>query len=270
MPTTGTTATHRYDTLDLTVDGRVAWIRFTRPERLNSITEDVLSDLEAALGAATAAEQVRAAVLTGSGRAFSVGLDLDLLDRAFREPDYLDGVITRLGALLRTIERLPVPVVAAVNGLARAGGFELMLACDLVVISEEARIGDVHTPFGVIPAGGATVRLPRVVGVQRAREILLTGRWLTAQEAVELGLALHAVPAAELTAAAAELAARLTDKPRECLGALKRQLVETADLPAEAALAAERRVFLEYVTPPGSAAQEGFRAARERREPAWR
>jgi enoyl-CoA hydratase/carnithine racemase len=259
----------QFETMELAVDDRVAWLRFTRPDRLNSLSEAVLGDLDEALDQVAADTGVRALVLTGSGKAFSVGLDMGLLDRAFAEPEYFDSVLTRLGRLCLKLESLPVPTIAAVNGLARAGGFEMMLACDLVVLAEEARIGDVHTVHGVIPAGGSTVRLPRVVGAQRAREIFMTGRWIDPAEAVALGLAVRAVPGERLDAAAAELAASLTDKSRDCLGALKRQLVAVDGLALPEALEAERREFLAYVAPAGSDAQEGYRASKERRSPAW-
>lgn len=261
--------TQQYETLDLIIDGRIAWVRFTRPDRLNSISEGVLADLDDALDRVSENPGVRALVITGAGKAFSVGLDMDLLDRAFAEPEYFESVITRFGALCLKLERLPVTSIAAVNGLARAGGFELLLACDLVVVSEEARIGDVHTVHGVIPAGGSTVRLPKAVGAQRAREIFLTGRWLDPKEAVQIGLATRAVPAASLESAVTELAGGLIDKSRDCLAAVKRQLVAVDGLPIELALAEERREFLAYVCPPDSDAQEGYRSSKERRAPEW-
>lgn len=262
--------THAYPTLDLVREGRTAWIRFSRPDQLNSLSEQVLADLDSALDRVEADSGVRALMITGTGKAFSVGLDLDLLTRAFADPAYFESVLTRLGALCVRLESLPVVTIAAVNGLARAGGFELMLSCDLVVIAEEARIGDVHTVHGVAPGGGSTVRLPRVVGAQRAREIFLTGRWIAPDEAVSIGLALEAVPLTELEDSARVLAARLVDKSRDCLAAVKRQLVAVDGLPTSEGIVAERREFLAYVSPPDSDAQEGFRASVERREPSWR
>ena len=250
--TTVDATTEAFTTLDLVREGRTAWIRFTRPDQLNSLSEDVLSDLNAALDVVEADTGIRALVITGAGKAF------------------FESVLTRLGALCTRLESLPVVTIAAVNGLARAGGFELMLSCDLVLIAEEAKIGDVHTVHGVAPGGGSTVRLPRVVGAQRAREIFLTGRWIAPAEAVTIGLALDAVPLAELDDAARGLAARLIDKSRDCLGAVKRQLVAVDGLPTAEGIAAERREFLAYVSPPDSDAQEGFQASVERREPSWR
>jgi enoyl-CoA hydratase/carnithine racemase len=161
-----------------------------------------------------------------------------------------------------------VPVVAAVNGLARAGGLELMLACDLVLIADEARVADHHLAFGIVPGGGSTQRLPRKVGAQRAREIIFTARWLTGAEAVEAGLALRSVPRAGLDAAVEELVARLRPLSRPCLAATKAAINEGRDLPLDAALDVELEHFVRYLDEvPG--AREGYRAYVEKREPRW-
>ncbi|WP_141578379.1 enoyl-CoA hydratase/isomerase family protein [Actinomadura sp. WMMA1423] len=255
--------------MSLEVADRVARLTFTRPESLNSLTFQALDDLDSALDAVEADPEVRVLVVSGTGRAFSVGLDLALLDAAFADAAVWERVANRLAALTLRLERLPVPVVAAVNGLARAGGFELLLACDLVLVADSAHIADAHAEFGVVPAGGSTARLPRIVGRQRAREIFLTGRWIDAAEAVEFGIALRAVPAAELPAAAAELAARLARRSRACMAAMKRQLAAADGLPVAEAVGPEIEEFVAYVTPPDSDGQEGFRAYRENRAPSW-
>ncbi|TQM66440.1 short chain enoyl-CoA hydratase [Actinomadura hallensis] len=257
------------ETMTLEVRDRVARITFTCPESLNSLTAQALDDLEAAIGAAEADPEARVLVIGGTGRAFTVGLDLALLDEAFADPAVWERTANRLASLTLRLERLSMPVIAAVNGLARAGGFELLLACDLVLIADSARIADAHAEFGVIPAGGSTARLPRIVGRQRAREIFLTGRWIDAAEAVDLGIALEAVPAAELDAAADALAARLARQSRACMAAMKRQLNAADGLPVAEAVTPEIEEFISYTTHPDSDGQEGFRAYRENRPPAW-
>jgi enoyl-CoA hydratase/carnithine racemase len=257
------------ETMTFEVTGRIARITFTRPESLNSLTWGALDDLEAAIGAAEADPEVRVLVIGGTGRAFSVGLDLAVLDEAFADAAVWERLANRLAALTLRLERLPMPVIAAVNGLARAGGFELLLACDLVLVADSARIADAHAEFGVVPAGGSTARLPRIVGRQRAREIFLTGRWIPAAEAVELGIAVEAVPAGELSAAATALATRLAARPRSCMAAMKRQLAAAEGLPLAEAVVPEIAEFVAYVTPPDSDGQEGFRAYRESRPPSW-
>jgi enoyl-CoA hydratase/carnithine racemase len=257
------------ETMSLAVADRVARITFTRPEAMNSLTARVFDDLEAAIDAAEADPDVRVLVIGGTGRAFSVGLDLTLLDEAFADPAVWERIAKRLAALTLRLEGLSMPVIAAVNGLARAGGFELLLACDLVLIADSARIADAHAEFGVIPAGGSTARLPRIVGRQCAREIFLTGRWIPAAEAVELGIALKSVPADELDAAVAELAGRLARRSRNCMAAMKRQFAAVEALPLAEAVVPEIEEFVSYVTPADSDGQEGYRAYRENRPPAW-
>ena len=251
------------------VTQRVAHVTFNRPDSLNSITEQVLSDLDAVISAVQDDESVRAMVLRGSGRAFCVGLDLELLQRAFSDAGYFASVIRRLGDLLLRLEDLPVPVVGVANGLARAGGMEILLACDMVIVADEARIGDNHTNFGVMPGGGSTARLPRKIGDQRAKELILTARWLTGPEAVDYGVALRSVPETELDDAVEELLAGLRDKSRNCSAAVKRAMARTAVAPIRDAVAAELDEFVRYVCAPGSDAQEGLAASLERRAPNW-
>ncbi|WP_165959131.1 enoyl-CoA hydratase/isomerase family protein [Actinomadura sp. KC345] len=255
--------------MTLDVADRVARITFTRPDSLNSLTVQALDDLEAAIDAAVADPDVRVLVIGGTGRAFTAGLDLALLDEAFADPAVWERTARRLVALTLRLERLPMPVIASVNGLARAGGFELLLACDLVLMADSARVADAHAGFGLIPVGGSTARLPRVVGRQRAKEIFLTGRWISAAEAVEFGLALKAVPAGELDAAVAELATGLSRNSRAGMAAMKRQFAAGDGLPLAEAVTAEVEEFLSYVTAPDSDGREGFLAHRENRPPGW-
>jgi enoyl-CoA hydratase/carnithine racemase len=257
--------------VQLTVERRVAYVTLDRPERLNAIDESVLEGLESALHRIEADPELCALVVTGAGdRAFSVGLDLDLLERAFGDLDYWEATLRRLNACLLRLERLDVPVIAAVNGLARAGGYELALACDLMVVTEAARIGDAHTTFGVPPGGGATARLPRRIGLQRATELILTGRWLDASEAVAIGLAWRAVPAGGLTDAVEELLDALRRVPPRTLAAVKRSLRRGAGSDVAAAVEVEIEEFLAWARDMGDEAGEGFRAYRERRPPRWR
>jgi enoyl-CoA hydratase/carnithine racemase len=200
---------------------------------------------------------------------FCVGLDLDLLTRAFADLGYFGSVLERFNAALHDIESLDVPVIAAVNGLTRAGGFELLLACDLVLAADEARIADHHAAFGMMPGGGATQRLPRKIGDQRARALLLTARWLGGAEAVGWGLALDSVPRAQLAGRVDALTAELVDKPRACAGAIKDAVAAGAGLGIREAVQAEIDRFLRYMDTDRTG-HEGFAAYREGREPSWR
>jgi enoyl-CoA hydratase/carnithine racemase len=236
---------------------------------VNSLDEEALSGLDALLDRVRDDEDVRALVLTGAGSTFCIGLDLDLLGRAFDDHDYFLDVVGRYHAILRRIETLPVPVVAAVNGTTRAGGFELMLACDLVVVADEAKVADHHLHFGILPGGGATARLPRLVGPQRAREIMLTGRFLLGPEVAHLGLALCSVPGERLLDATSELTASLVDKPRPTMARLKTLLVEQEGLTVGEACRLELAHFRNFLDEE-PLADDGYRAFVEKREPAWR
>ena len=247
----------------------VIYATMNQIHRLNSITEGWLADLDAVVSLVERDQTIKALVLRGTGRAFSVGLDQDLLDKAFDDPAYFSSVLERLGGILLRIEELNAPVVAAVNGLARAGGFELILCCDIVIVSDRAQVGDAHTAFGVVPGGGSSFRLPRIVGAMRAKEIFLSGRWIKPMELVHLGIAYRCVLDASLDEAVEECLAWLTDKSRNCLGTVKRQMLMTAAEPASEAINIEREIFLAYVTPENSDAQDGFRSWREGRSPQW-
>ena len=254
--------------MDYRVERRVGYLTFNRPDKMNSIGEEFLSDIASVMDEVRADEHLRALVLTGSGKAFCVGLDLDLLERAFGDVEYFETVLRRLNAFYLGMEELPIPVVAAVNGIARAGGYEISLAADLVLVADEARIGDVHSPFGVPPGGGASHRLTRRVGEQRAKELIFTGRWLDGREAATWGLALRSVPLGQLVEATEELVDQLRDKPRSCLSVGKWCLHENRHLPSRAAVDVELGAFHEWLTTvrdPG----EGMRAFVEHREPVF-
>lgn len=233
-----------------------------------AIDEAVLEGLEDAVAAVHRDETVRAMVVSGDGDHFSIGLELGLLGRAFADHDYFIRVVRRFHRLLLAFEALPVPVVAAVGGTTRAGGFELLLACDLVLVAEEARIADHHLAFGIVPGAGATQRAPRKLGDQRARELLFTARWLTGAEAVAAGLALRAVPRGSLGDAVEDLVAQLRDKSRPCLAATKAAIRAGAAQPLEQAVETELEHFERFLREvPDS--DEGYRAYVERRAPAW-
>ena len=186
--------------VDLTVDDGVATIRINRPEVMNALDEEVVGQLEARLDEALADGTVRAIVLAGAGKAFVAGADISFFVRNI-EADAIERIVTFTEggqALLRKIETAPVPVLARVHGMALGGGVELALACHAIVCSTKATFALPETGLGIYPGLGGTQRLPRIVGDALARRLILTGRRLSARDAVEAGLALEAVPMAEL------------------------------------------------------------------------
>jgi enoyl-CoA hydratase/carnithine racemase len=194
-------------TIRTDVAGAVATITLSRPEALNAITREMLEELKTALDEATRSDVIRVVVLTGAGRAFSAGVDLKALGQRSLEGgavgDFLDlparEVIDRL-------TKMPQVVIARVNGFCFTGALELALACDLIVVATEARLGDTHAKWGLRPTWGMSQRLIRAVGISRARELSFTARTFSGSEAAAWGLANRAVPLAELDATVNELA----------------------------------------------------------------
>ncbi len=252
----------------LEIRDRIGYLTLNRPEAMNAIDESIIESGWPLVRQLGENEDVRALVITGAGDAFSIGLDIGLLDQAFADSDYFRGVLLRFKRLLLAIEALPFPVIAAVNGRARAGGFELMLACDLVLIADEAKIADHHLAFGIMPGGGSTQRLPRKIGTQRARELIFTARWIDGKEAERIGLALRSVPRSDLSGAVEELAAQVRPLSRQCLAATKAAMREGEPLPLEEAVEVEIDHFIRYLnTVPTS--REGYLAFKEKRDPVW-
>lgn len=232
------------------VDAGVAWLTLNRPYALNAMTEQMHAELLEACTCIADDDDIRVVVITGAGdRAFCIGSDLAFLEEAFASDDLtqFQSYLERLNRLLLALEELPVPTIAMVNGRARAGGFELLLCCDLVIVAAEAMIGDVHTPYGHIPGGGATQRAVRKLGWQRGIELLFSGRWLTGPEAVEYGLALRAVPADSLREETQALAASFARLPGNCLRYLKRAALSGRDLPLQDGLQIEMETYLAYL-----------------------
>ena len=159
-----------------------------------------------------------------------------------------------------------MPVIAVVHGFALAGGLEVMMACDMALVAEESRIGDQHVNFGLMPGGGSTQRLPRRVGMQRAMELLTTGRWLSGSEAVEWGLALRAVPSDSLDEELETLLGLLRTKSRPGLGWIKSVAVRGHDLPLRDGAALEIMAFVQYFATSSHPA-EGIQAFKEKRQP---
>lgn len=238
--------------------GPALWATINRPKALNAINEEVLDGLEAALDKAEKNFGIRALCITGLESAFSVGLDIECLDRGFRDHEYFRNLLNRFNDYLARIEQSEIPVIAAVNGLTRAGGFELLLACDLSIAANEAQIGDNHLEFGVIPGGGATQRAPRRLGMQQAKELIFTARWLDGAEATALGLVARNVPREDLTSSVELLISSIATKNRYAIAATKRAMHDGAELPLKKGVEFETAVFFEYLDS-HEEASEGFK-----------
>jgi enoyl-CoA hydratase len=247
--------------------GHVALVRLNRPEKLNALTRVMLDELSAAFARIEGEGQARAVILTGAGeRAFCAGTDIE-------ELALLDAEGARLAALrgqavCARIENCPVPVIAAVNGIAAGGGCELALACHLRLAVTHAKFGLPETRLGIIPGYGGTQRLARVAGKGRALAAMLTGSQISAEEARHLGLVNQVVPPAKLLPEALSLAdeiARLAPLAvRACLAAVTRGL----DLPLAEGLALEVELFTKLFDTEDM--REGTRAFLEKRAPVFK
>lgn len=187
-------------------------LRLDRPDQLNPIDAETLAALDAGIDALVAAPEVRAILVTGTGRAFSAGGDMKRYVELQRDPVAFPRFVGDLHRIFGRLRTVPVPVVALVNGVTAAGGLELVLNCDLALMAESARIGDAHLNFGQMGGGGVLTLLPRAVGRARAAELILSGRFLPAAEAVEWGLASRVVPDGELLAAGLAFAGEVAGK----------------------------------------------------------
>ncbi|HEV3497463.1 MAG TPA: enoyl-CoA hydratase/isomerase family protein [Actinomycetes bacterium] len=176
--------------------GCAAVVTLNRPEQLNPVDAALLRDLDRALDGLDA--DVRAVLVTGAGRAFSAGGDMKAYVELQRDPVAFPRFVAELHRVFGRLRTLPVPVVALVNGVTAAGGLELVLNCDFALVAASARVGDAHLNFGQMGGGGVLTLLPRAIGRARAAELIFSGRFLSAAEAVEWGLASRCVPDGEL------------------------------------------------------------------------
>ena len=252
--------------VEITHDGHVSTLTINRPDKLNALSQEVLSDLSAAIQRIASKEDVWAVVITGTGKAFVAGADIAAMQsmsvgegRQFGELGH--GVFS-------AIEQLPCPVIAAVNGFALGGGCELALACDFIYASTKAKFGQPEVNLGIVPGFGGTQRLPRRVGSAMARELIYTGKMIDAQEALRIGLANAVFEPDALLDAAHKAAAEIASKGPLAVEAAKRLIRDGVDLPLPQANRLEQAAFAECF---GTADQsEGMSAFLEKRTPAFK
>jgi enoyl-CoA hydratase len=200
-----------YQDIILEKEESIATITFNRPEAMNALNNQTRAEFRDAIGAVAGDDQAKVLILTGSGKAFVAGSDI----REFSQTTpYIAHNIQRLGEM---VEKLEKPVIAAVNGFCLGGGNEIAMACDMVIASDKARFGQTEINIGIIPGGGATQRLPRLIGVCQAKELIYTGDIISAEEAYRLGLVNRVVPAEQLIPVAKELGKRIAGKSAAAL-----------------------------------------------------
>ncbi|HEX4889363.1 MAG TPA: enoyl-CoA hydratase [Alphaproteobacteria bacterium] len=221
------------------VSGGLATLTLNRPQAMNALSSELRVALSGAIDKLCADPSVRVLILTGAGRAFSAGLDLkELGSGASQIGGVLDG-----GNVVKSLSRFQGPIIGAINGAAITGGFELALACDVLIASSTARFADTHVRVGVMPGWGLSQKLSRAIGISRAKELSLTGNFLSAEQAERWGLVNRVVAPEELMPAARALAQDMLSTIPENLIAYKKLIDEGFGQDFATAMQTEQRIF---------------------------
>jgi len=242
-------------------DGHVALLRIDRPEARNALSPEVMEELASELERLDPDPEVRCVVVAGSDKVFAAGADI----KAMAERSFAEALRHPAAAFWKRLAAIKTPMVAAVSGYALGGGCELALACDMIVAAESATFGQPEIDLGIIPGGGGTQRLARVLGKQRAMELVLTGRRFGAAEARELGLVNEIAPDGEWLEAAMALAQKVAEKPPIASRLAKQAVLVAEETALSPGLENERRLYeLAMAT---EDRVEGMKAFLEKREP---
>ena len=212
-----------YETIIYQAGGGIGRITLNRPQAMNALTPAMLKELKTAVLSAGKDDDVKVIVLTGAGRAFCAGVDL----KALGDQKLVNGMVGDIldlpaRELINAIRSVPRAVICMVNGFCFTGALEIMLACDIVIASEEAKIGDTHAKWGLRPTWGMSARLPRRVGYLKAKEISFTAEAITGKEAERIGLINMAVPADKLEEALQGMAKKIMGNSAQSIAAYKK------------------------------------------------
>ncbi|MDX5361613.1 MAG: enoyl-CoA hydratase/isomerase family protein [Alphaproteobacteria bacterium] len=243
----------------------VGVIELARPDKFNCLSRAVHEAIDAARRGFEADPAVRAILLRAQGKHFCTGADLAEVKGIRTDAGKLATFIDTGNATLTGLEASPLPVVCAVQGLCLAGGLELMLAADVCIAADVARFGDQHAQFGLVPGWGGSQRLTRLVGLRRAMDLLLTARWIEADEALSIGLVNRVVPLASLEEEAMTYTRTLATRSRPALAEMKRLARQGLDRPLEDGIRLERDAVIVHLQ--GDDVSEGLAAFEGRRTP---
>lgn len=237
------------ETLRLERDGAVGWLWLHRPEKLNSFTIEMWTELAELGEKLSTDDELRALVVIGEGRAFSSGIDTSVFtsserdqfrdDDAARHPDPTVAAVLRTQDAYTWLEEAPFATIAAVRGYALGAGLQLALACDLRVVAEGTKLGLLELKYGILPDLGGTQRLPRLVGPGKAKELILTGAQVDAAEALRIGIAERVVAEADLERDVADLAALIAEQPPLAVRGVKRAVDAASTMPVREGLMVE-------------------------------
>jgi enoyl-CoA hydratase/carnithine racemase len=249
--------------------GAALWISLNRPASLNALTPEMLGQIANALDDAARNDHVRCVVLTGAGRAFCAGADLKAVRGGADTPssDPLRAFLAHAAEVTSKLADFPKPLIAAVNGLALAGGLEIALCADLVIAARSARLGDAHANYGLLPGGGSSARLPRKIGQTRATFLLFTGDSLSADEMQTYGLVNQVVDDSDLVPAVERVVGKLALKSPLVLRRMKALIRDGMDQPLHTALAMEMLANEAHAS--SHDLQEGLDAFEQKRQPVF-
>ncbi|MBB5503396.1 enoyl-CoA hydratase/isomerase family protein [Paraburkholderia sp. MM5384-R2] len=259
----------KYTCIELRRENRVAWITLAKPDALNALSPDMLDEIAHALESVKGDGETRVLVITGTGRAFCAGADLKGVGASTAGGEGPLEFLAKVHRVFERVRTLPLPVIAAVNGLAMGGGLELAMHCDIVVASDTAKLADAHSNFGVIPGCGGAALLPRLVGPAYAKYLLFSGESVPAAELHRIGFVSKLYAADQLVTGTQALAERIAEKSPLGLRITKRLVadgLEQRDI--SAALKLELEANAEYGR--SFDMTEGMTAFAERRKPQFR
>lgn len=248
-----------WKTLLVEDQGAVGLVRLHRPQALNALNSEIMEELVTCLEQLDAREEIRVIVVAGDDRAFAAGADI----KEMAEASHIDMLLRNNIARWDRVRRIAKPVIAAVSGYALGGGCELAMCCDLIVASETAQFGQPEINLGVMPGAGGTQRLTRALGKGKAMEMILTGRMLSAQEALERGLVARVASKGTWLEEALALAQEMAKKSPLALRLAKECILKTFETPLAEGLEYERRSF--YLMFGSQDQVEGMKAFIEKR-----
>jgi enoyl-CoA hydratase len=254
-----------YETIIVEIEDHVALVKLNRPDAMNALNAQLITELADAMTAAQKNDKVRCIVLTGSEKAFAAGADIKMMSsKSFTE------VFTEdlFGPEMAEIGRVRKPIIAAVSGYALGGGCELAMLCDFIIASDTAKFGQPEVNLGVMAGIGGTQRLTRAIGKAKAMDMNLTGRFMDAEEAERAGLVSRIVPAKKLVEEALGAAAKIAEKSMISVTAIKEAVDRSFEVPLEEGLLFERRLFHSMFATEDQ--KEGMAAFVEKRTPQFR
>lgn len=250
-------------------DAAIATLQLNRPRALNALDESTIEEVREAFVRATVDPEVKVFLLTGSGRAFCFGADVSLLQKSRDREGMVspDLLLSKAQEMVRILFEMPKPTIAVLNGFASGLGLDLALACDLRIASERVKLSEAFVSMGLIPDGGGTFLLPRLVGLAKAAELIFTGAPLTASDAERIGLVNQVVPFSELEKAAQELASKLAKGPALAMSLAKLALKKNLRGDFREALKVEAEFQKQCFASPDH--KEAVRSFLERRKPVF-